>query len=60
MNEDHFDPSTYREWVRSEIPQYDRLQELIASAPEGVDATTILDLGTGTGETLARVLARHP
>jgi tRNA (cmo5U34)-methyltransferase len=59
MSEDHFDPATYREWVRQEIPHYDHLQETIAEATKAVQATAILDLGTGTGETLARVLPLH-
>jgi tRNA (cmo5U34)-methyltransferase len=30
------------------------------SATRGLDARSVLDLGTGTGETAARVLAAHP
>jgi tRNA (cmo5U34)-methyltransferase len=60
VSDDHFDPATYREWVRGEIPHYDQLQESIADATAAVDAVAILDLGTGTGETLAGVLHRHP
>ena len=60
VSDDHFDPATYREWVRGEIPRYDQLQESITAATIAIDAATILDLGTGTGETLARVLHRHP
>ena len=60
MSDDHFDPVTYREWVRDEVPHYDHLQESIAAATGAVEASAILDLGTGTGETLGRVLARHP
>jgi tRNA (cmo5U34)-methyltransferase len=60
MSEGHFDPATYREWIRQEIPQYDELQGLLAVATTGVTATRILDLGTGTGETLSRVLTVHP
>ena len=56
VSDDHFDPATYREWVRGEIPHYDRLQESIAGATATIDAAAILDLGTGTGETLAGVL----
>jgi tRNA (cmo5U34)-methyltransferase len=59
VSEDHFDPGTYTEWIRQEIPHYDDLQESIATATEAVRATAILDLGSGTGETLARVLPRH-
>jgi tRNA (cmo5U34)-methyltransferase len=57
---DHFDAATYGTWARQEIPFYDELQESIGAATEAVTATAILDLGTGTGETLARVLPRHP
>jgi tRNA (cmo5U34)-methyltransferase len=60
VSDDHFDPATYREWVRGEIPYYDRLQESIADATTGIEAVVILDLGTGTGETLAGVLQLHP
>jgi tRNA (cmo5U34)-methyltransferase len=59
MSEGHFDPATYREWIRQEIPQYDELQESLAAATTSVTATRLLDLGTGTGETLARVLPLH-
>jgi tRNA (cmo5U34)-methyltransferase len=56
----HFDPANYAELMRVEVPNYARLQDQVAAATEGVGATTVLDLGTGTGETLAAVLARHP
>ena len=56
----HFDPATYLELMSSEVPSYVRLQEEVARATEGVDAGSVLDLGTGTGETLAAVLALHP
>jgi len=60
VSDDHFDPATYHEWVRGEIPHYDELQESVAAATAAIDATAILDLGCGTGETLARVLHWHP
>ena len=60
MSHLHFDPATYFDMVRSEVPLYDSLQETIATATVSVDAASILDLGTGTGETLAHVLPRHP
>jgi tRNA (cmo5U34)-methyltransferase len=56
----HFDPATYQEFIRQEIPHYDFLQDSIAEASSPVVAASILDLGTGTGETLARVLPLHP
>jgi tRNA (cmo5U34)-methyltransferase len=36
------------------------LQEEVADATEGFAVSVVLDLGTGTGETLVRVLERHP
>jgi tRNA (cmo5U34)-methyltransferase len=59
VSEGHFDPATYREWIRQEIPDYDELQESLVAATTAVTATRVLDLGTGTGETLGRVLAWH-
>lgn len=56
----HFDPATYAEFIRREISHYDSLQESVAAATASVKVTSILDLGTGTGETLGHVLARHP
>jgi tRNA (cmo5U34)-methyltransferase len=60
MSQFHFDPATYPDFVRAEIPQYDELQSLVAEATVSVTAASILDLGTGTGETLAHVLPLHP
>jgi tRNA (cmo5U34)-methyltransferase len=56
----HFDPSTYLEMIRADVPDYDRLQDEIAAATADVRATRILELGVGTGETARRVLALHP
>jgi tRNA (cmo5U34)-methyltransferase len=56
----HFDPDTYLAMVREEVPDYEKLQELIADAAGEVTARTILELGTGTGETLRHVVERHP
>jgi len=60
MSQFHFDPDTYMELMRQEVPSYETLQDTIAAATEPIAVTSVLDLGTGTGETLARVLARHP
>ena len=55
----HFDAASYAEEVRSDVPAYDLFQDSVAAA-SGAGAGRILDLGTGTGETARRVLARHP
>jgi tRNA (cmo5U34)-methyltransferase len=56
----HFDPSTYLENMRADIPVFDELQDETARATEGVAAQDILELGVGTGMTAKRVLAVHP
>jgi tRNA (cmo5U34)-methyltransferase len=58
----HLDASTYLAAVRAEVPVYDELQEAVAEATATATATVraVLELGTGTGETARRVLARHP
>ena len=59
MAQFHWDPATYRELMRTEVPAYDELQDAVAGATRGVTARRVLDLGTGTGETASRVLALH-
>ncbi len=59
MSQSGFDPATYLDVMRAEVPAYGRLQEAVAEASEGMTVTRVLDLGTGTGETLAAVLERH-
>ena len=60
MTQFHFDPTTYLESMRADIPVFDELQEETARATEGVAARDILELGVGTGMTAKRVLAVHP
>jgi tRNA (cmo5U34)-methyltransferase len=55
----HWDPDTYLELMREEVPDYEQLQEQ-AAATTGTGATRVLELGIGTGETARRVLVRHP
>jgi tRNA (cmo5U34)-methyltransferase len=52
-----WNPSTYLGQMLEEIPGYAELEEAVAAETTG---TTILELGTGTGETALRVLARNP
>jgi tRNA threonylcarbamoyl adenosine modification protein (Sua5/YciO/YrdC/YwlC family) len=55
----HFDPDSYVDMIREDVPAYDRLQEELV-AGSGSGARRILELGTGTGETARRLLAHHP
>ena len=59
MGQFHFHPDEYLELMHSELPAYERLQDEAAAAT-GSGAERLLELGTGTGETARRVLARHP
>jgi tRNA (cmo5U34)-methyltransferase len=51
-----WDPSRY-DGVIAELPGYHELQDAVAAACTG---RNVLELGTGTGETALRVLARNP
>lgn len=56
-----FDPATYAETVRAEIPAYERFQELVVAAARGRwRGGRVLELGTGTGETARRLLESLP
>ncbi len=55
-----WNPETYLAQMLDEIPGYEELQAAVAAATEGIRATSVLELGTGTGETALRVLAQHP
>jgi tRNA (cmo5U34)-methyltransferase len=54
----HFRPDEYIALMESELPDYYRLQDAAAAAT-GSGAMRLLELGTGTGESALRVLARH-
>lgn len=56
----HFVPDAYHELVRREVPRYDRLQDELVRATQGLRPRSILELGVGTGVTSRRVLDRHP
>ncbi len=55
----HFDPHTYLDMIRADVPHYDAFQDEFARA-SGRGVRTILELGTGTGETARRLLDHHP
>ena len=57
MDDFAWNPDTYLELMRDEIPGYEDLQDAVAAAAGG---RNVLELGTGTGETALRVLARNP
>jgi len=46
--------------IRSEIRDYDGLQAELANATTNISAATILDLGSGTGETALACIRHHP
>jgi tRNA (cmo5U34)-methyltransferase len=56
----HDAPTRYLALMRDAMPAYDRMQDEVARATEGVAAARVLDLGAGTGETARRVLTVHP
>ena len=60
MSSFEWNPETYLAQMLAEIPGYEELQAAVTAATEGIQATTVLELGTGTGETALRVLAQHP
>jgi tRNA (cmo5U34)-methyltransferase len=55
-----WNPETYLAQMLDEIPGYEELQTAVAAATERLAVQTVLELGTGTGETALRVLAQHP
>jgi tRNA (cmo5U34)-methyltransferase len=55
-----WDPDRYLDAIRAEIAGYDDFQEAVARATDRVEASAVLELGVGTGETAGRVRARHP
>jgi tRNA (cmo5U34)-methyltransferase len=59
----HFDPVTYLEMIRTEVPHYDTLQSEIERAVRawnGPGTPRVLDLGAGTGSTSSAVLRAQP
>jgi len=60
VSEFRFDPDTYLDLMHEEVPAYEHLQQAVGLATAGVAVSSLLDLGIGTGETLAAVLEVHP
>ena len=57
MPEWEWNPDTFLDEMHEEVPGYEELQDAVAAASTG---RNVLELGTGTGETALRVLARNP
>jgi tRNA (cmo5U34)-methyltransferase len=55
-----WNPEVYLEQMVSEVPGYAELEDAVAAATEGLEVSRVLELGTGTGETALRILAKHP
>jgi tRNA (cmo5U34)-methyltransferase len=55
-----WDPASYPTEIREEIPRYDELQRQVVGATSALRPDTILELGTGVGETASLLLALHP
>jgi tRNA (cmo5U34)-methyltransferase len=60
MTDYEWDPDGYLDLVTGQVAEYERLQEETVEATRGVEVHSILELGTGTGETARRLLAAHP
>lgn len=55
----HWDPASYLETIRAEVPRFDELQAAAIDAVPSPPAR-VLDLGVGTGETSRRLLEAYP
>jgi tRNA (cmo5U34)-methyltransferase len=55
----HWNPETYLDLIRAEVPLYDQLQEAAVAAIPFPPAR-VLELGIGTGETARRLLDAYP
>ena len=53
-----WNPDTYLAEMFTEIPGYEELQAAVAAAANGLAPDSVLELGTGTGETALRIRAQ--
>ena len=60
MTVEEWDPDSYGDSIRQEVPLYERLQDEVVRATAERPAKAILELGVGSGETAVRLLAAHP
>jgi tRNA (cmo5U34)-methyltransferase len=60
MADYEWNPETFLQEMLDDVPGYLDLQAAVVAATEDLDPKSVLELGTGTGETAARILARHP
>lgn len=60
MCDSPWDPDAYPAAIRSEIPDYDLLQELVVNVVREAAPREVLELGTGSGETARRLLNALP
>jgi tRNA (cmo5U34)-methyltransferase len=58
MSDVEWDPDSYLTVMVAEIPGYEELQDAVATAANALAPDTVLELGTGTGETARRIRAR--
>ena len=56
----HFDPATYTDEIRADVPELRPVPGRAGERERRPARGAILELGTGTGETARRLLARHP
>jgi len=54
-----WDPDAYLSQMRDEVPGYEELQDAVARAANAVAPESVLELGTGTGETASRIRAKR-
>ena len=60
MAEFAWDPESYLALMAEEVPDYPQLQDELVAAVRGLAATTVLDLGLGSGLTAQRVADALP